>query len=126
MSTLNLILSAIVIAGTVAIFLLRHILSKKKEQKQIIKDTDMDDPSSITRTFDKLRFIIIFVILFVSSCSTVVIHPISGLDIIPLKKGEQISWYDIKTGLKYEGAPKDGQFFSKEYIEDVMGAKVKE
>lgn len=51
--------------------------------------------------------------LLISGCASVVLHPISGTDIIAVKKGESVI------------APKDGFFLSNLYMEQVVKAKVR-
>jgi hypothetical protein len=65
----------------------------------------------------RLLRIVMLVSLTVSLCGCalskkVVLNPIEGTDIVTLKQGETLT------------APKDGAFFSSEYIEDVLEVKL--
>lgn len=113
----KLILSAIVAFGIIAslaTYIFKRIWSKEAEDRKMVEQTDLKDPSSITSTFDRLnRCLIVGALLLFSGCARVVLHPIKKIDIMPVKKG-----------LTYE-APKDGYFLSEEYIKLVMQAKIK-
>lgn len=111
---IKLVLSAVTVMGIIVIMILKRIWSKESQDKKRIEKTDMDDPSSITSTFNNLnRCIIIGLILLLAGCARVVLHPIEHNDI-----------FQVKKGLTYQ-APKDGYFLSDFYIREVMEAKVK-
>ena len=110
---IKLILLAIISISTIVIFLLRKFWSKEKRDQKIVEDTDMNDPASITSTFDKIhRGLIIAALLLMSGCARVVLHPIEMRDIVQVKQGESFE------------APKDGYFLSDFYIKEVMRARV--
>jgi len=103
-----------------------------KAKRQALEDgrkaNEKQDISGITSAYDRLNRKLILAIatalLFVGGCGTnVITHPITGLDIIPLVAGEQIVWYDIKTGEKHIGAPVKGYFISQSYNDTVMQVK---
>ncbi|PJH74625.1 MAG: hypothetical protein CO064_11060 [Anaerolineae bacterium CG_4_9_14_0_8_um_filter_58_9] len=112
----KLLLSAIVALGIIAslvILIFKRIWSKEAENRKAIEKTNMDDPGSVTATFDKLnRCLIIGILLFFSGCARTILHPIEGSDIVRVKQGQSFE------------APKDGYFLSNEYIKLVMEATV--
>lgn len=107
-------IAALGILASLAILVLKKLWSKEAEDRKTVEQTDLNDPTSITSTFDKLnRCFIVGVLLLISGCAQVVLHPIEQIDIIHVEKGQT-----------YE-APKDGYFLSDLYIKEVMQAKVK-
>lgn len=115
MKTLAFVVVALGAIASLVALVLKKIWSKDAEDRKTVKETDMDDPSSITSTFDKLnRCIIIGALLLISGCARITIHPISGSDIIRVKQGQTFE------------APKDGYYLSDEYVKIVMQAKIRE
>ena len=113
MNKLLVAIAGLGILSSLVMMILKRIWSKEAEDKETIENTDMDDPSSITSTFDKInRCIIIGALLFISGCSKVILHPIYHTDIIRVQKGEKLD------------APKNGYFLSDDYVKEVMQAKV--
>jgi len=98
--------------ATLALFLVKKWYSKEAEKRREIDKTDMDDPSSITSTFDKL-IILVVVCISLSGCNQIVLHPIQDTDIVRVKQGETLT------------APKDGYYLSNFYLKAVMKAKVR-
>lgn len=63
-------------------------------------------------TVTRLGLLLLLMSLTACAAKKIVLHPIEGTDIVPLKQGDSLT------------APKQGFFLSDAYVSDVMKAKV--
>lgn len=130
---ITIIAGAITAICSIITIIYKHFSPKYKLKKKAIENgkaaVDAGDTSGITSVFDKLRRkimppLVIVLLLFVGCrAPNVMLSVISPQDIISLKAGEDIVWYD-QQGQRHTGAPQDGCFLSNTYIKNVMDAKV--
>ena len=97
---------------TISIFLGKRYFGKRAIKKKMIEETDMSDPSAVTKAFDKLIILLVFALLLSGCTGQTVLHPIYETDIQRLVKDQEFV------------APKDGYFFSDMYVKEVMNTKV--
>lgn len=115
MKTLAFVIVALGAIASLVALVLKKVWSRDAEDRKTVKETDMDDPSSITSTFDRLnRCLVVGALLLLSGCARITLHPIEMTDIMQVKQGQT-----------YE-APKDGYFLSDFYIKEVMQAKIRD
>lgn len=130
------ILQAFIALGAIATLLTvlyrTYFSPAAKAKRQALADgqkaNEKQDISGITSAYNRLNrkliLVIATILLFAGGCgSNVIVTPITGLDVIPLAAGEQIVWFDIKTGEKHTGAPVKGYFISQSYNDTVMQVK---
>lgn len=115
MKTLAFVIVALGAIASLVALVLKKVWSKEAADRKLVEKADMTDPTNITSVFDRLnRCLIVGILLLLSGCAQVVLHPIEQTDIMQVKQGQT-----------YE-APKDGYFLSDFYIKEVMQAKIRE